>query len=320
MMLIYFKMFADFEKFWFWTVKYLSEYSDHVTASEVLARFKMGIGSITWNYTLAGYIALWITSLAGIPFIFINNGTYQKKIIVFSFLFFSFLTIIPGYYFRHHYFITLLPVAGLMAAVLFDFLNDLFIQKLKSPNLVFISLFTFFLILAGSGVFANRSYLFNEKPEIVCKKIYGSNPFAESLEIARFIKQNTTNDDRIAVLGSEPQIYFYADRYSATGYIYTYSLVEVHSYALSMQEEMVKEIEQSRPKFIVFINIESSWFVRPDSERLMLIWADEYIERSYNLVGFMDIYPDKISSLKVREQLNNYKPQSKDYISIFERK
>jgi hypothetical protein len=318
-LLLYIRIFGDFEKFWFWTVKYLSKYGVQVPVSRAFEMFINGVSSVTSGYTFAGNTVLWILSLVAIPFIFINKRTYQKKIIISSFLFFSFLTIIPGFYFRCHYFITLLPAVGLMIAVFFDFVNDFLIQKLKSPNIVFISLFTF-IILAGTGVYADRDYLFKVNPKIECKKMYGINPFVESLEIAKFLKQNTDKNDKIAVLGSEPQICFYADRYSATGYIYTYNLVELHSYALSMQKEMVKEIEISKPKYLLFVNVRISWLVSPNSETFLFKWMDKYVIENYGLAGYMDIFPDKISSLKVRGQLNNLNPQSKEFISIYERK
>jgi len=47
------------------------------------------------------------------------------------------------------------------------------------------------------------------------------------------------------VLGSEPQIYFYSGRRSATGYLYMYSLTEEQKYALRMQKEMIGEIEKT---------------------------------------------------------------------------
>jgi hypothetical protein len=150
--------------------------------------------------------------------------------------------------------------------------------------------------------------------------MYRSNPFVESLAVAEFLKQNTDRNDKIAVLGSEPQICFYADRYSATGYIYMYNLCEVHSYALSMQKEMVKEIEISKPKYLLFVNVRISWLVSPNSETFLFKWMDKYVIENYALAGYMDIFPDKISSLKVREQLNNLNPQSKEFISIYERK
>lgn len=318
LMLLYFYLFGDFNKFWFWTVRYLSKYSAQVPLSQALPMLKKGITSITADFKPVGYTALWILSLIGIPFILFRKNTHQNKIILLSFYLFAFLTVVPGFYFRRHYFITLLPVTGMTLAVFFDYFNDLFINKLKKPWLVYITLLLF-IVITGSGVLANKDYLFRRDPKISCKQVYGSNPFVESPEIAEFIRHNTTENDKIAVLGSEPQIYFYADRYPATGYIYMYNLMELHSYALSMQKEMIREIETNQPAYIIFVNVGMSWLPRPDSEKFILKWANGFIGKNYKLAGFMDVFPDRVSSLKVGEALNKYKPQSNEIIYIYKR-
>ena len=317
-MLLYFYFFADFDKFWFWTVSYLLKYGDQIPLSSAYTMFKTSIGSITGNYTSAGYFALWLLSLLAIPFLYINKTTFQTKIIIISFFVFSFLTVVPGFYFRSHYFITLLPAMAILIATLFDTINTFAIEKLKVPGLAYLNLFIFIMFL-GSGIKANADYLFKRKPEVSCKKIYGSNPFVESIKVAKFLEKNTTKDDKIAVLGSEPQICFYANRYSASGYIYTYNLVEIHSYALEMQKEMIKEIETSKPKYIVIVTVATSWLTRPDSERLIFNWADAYLAKNYKNVGILDIYPNKISQFVTGEKLVGYAPQSQEGIIVFER-
>ena len=112
--------------------------------------------------------------------------------------------------------------------------------------------------------------------------IYDLNPFPESIKIAEYLRDHTGPNDTIAVLGSEPQIYFYSSRHSATGYIYTYSLMEPQSYALSMQQEMIREIELAGPKYLVSVQIPSSWLGRPDSEALIFAWANEYLKEHYD--------------------------------------
>jgi len=65
--------------------------------------------------------------------------------------------------------------------------------------------------------------------------IYGANPFFGSCSRLPSTWQAHTNPtDTIAVLGSEPEIYFYSHRISATGYIYTYPLMEPQRYAVQM--------------------------------------------------------------------------------------
>ena len=318
-MMLYLYFFSDFSNFWFWTVTYLFKYGNQVPVSDALPMFKMSVGTITANYTSAGYVALWIVSLLGLILVPISKSWIQHRILFFSFFFFSFLTILPGFYFRPHYFITLLPAVALSIAAFFEIITHCIAGKIKLPYSTIIG-FLLFLLLIGTGVRANTNYLFKQNPETSCKQIYGSNPFAESVEIAEFLKKHTNAEDKIAVLGSEPQIYFYADRYAATGYLYTYGLMESHDYALLMQQEMIKEIEQNKPAFLLYINIGTSWLRGPNSNGFIFNWTNEYINKNYRLAGICEIFPDSIASLKVYEQLNNFKPQSQELIYLFEKK
>jgi hypothetical protein len=73
----------------------------------------------------------------------------------------------------------------------------------------------------------------------------------------------------VAVLGSEPEIYFYAQRHSATGYIYTYALTEEQAYASTMQREFIREVESAVPEFVVYVLIEPSWLRHAHSDDLI---------------------------------------------------
>ena len=102
------------------------------------------------------------------------------------------------------------------------------------------------------------SYLLGDGEFAALKSLYRTNPTVEAVDIARYIKKNSSPEDKIAILGSEPEILFYSDRLSATGYIYTYNMVEDHAYNLKMQEEMISEIENAKPSYIVFVNVSFS--------------------------------------------------------------
>ena len=86
-------------------------------------------------------------------------------------------------------------------------------------------------------VFYNRVLWFELSPNEVSRKLYGTNPFPESVEIAKYIREHSPPGARIEVMGSEPQIYFYAHRHSSTGYINMYDLTQTHPYASQMQRD-----------------------------------------------------------------------------------
>jgi hypothetical protein len=170
------------------------------------------------------------------------------------------------------------------------------------------------------GIEHHSQYLFEEEPVALCKTIYGSNPFPESIEVARFIENNSTAADKVAVLGSEPQIYFYSGRRSATGYIYVYSLMEIHEYSLTMQKEMAGEIERSNPKFIVLVNVAASWLVHPGSEQFIFQWANSYVPEHYNLVGIADIVAPVYTVYKWYDDARNYGYRSTANLLVFQRR
>jgi hypothetical protein len=119
--------------------------------------------------------------------------------------------------------------------------------------------------------------------------VNGTNPFPESVKIGEYIRTQSSPSDTIAVLGSEPQIYFYAKRHSATGYIYTYGLMEPQPYAHQMQQEMIREIETARPKFLVLVIVNRSWLAGRDSDQTILRWADSFCDANYEEVGLVNI-------------------------------
>ena len=90
-------------------------------------------------------------------------------------------------------------------------------------------------------------------------------------------------------------------------------------YARQMQEEMIREIELARPRYVVSVGMGASWYPRPESDQLIFTWANEYLNQYYSVVAFVNILsadrtdyyfgdvPQKV------QQLDNY-------ILIYERK
>ena len=155
-------------------------------------------------------------------------------------------------------------------------------------------------------------------PIQLSRTVYGLNPFPEALQVAQFIRANTEEKDRIAVLGSEPQIYFYAGRRSASGYVYMYALMENHAYALEMQKEMVLDIESAQPKFLVFVNVDTSWLKNRDSHTLLLDWIQAYQAKHYRLVGLVTI--DQQDTRYHWTQNVKWPPNSPLWIAVLQRK
>jgi 4-amino-4-deoxy-L-arabinose transferase-like glycosyltransferase len=303
-----------FDKFRFWTIQYAAKYAAQVPLSGALDAFKDGLFAVTDAFPL-----LWIASALGFAVALFHGGLKKARSFVILFTIFSFLSICPGFYFRPHYFVTLLPATSLLIGILIHFFKTKSVAFLKWQYVGFIGSGIFIAMLTA-GIASQRGYLFQEDPVSVSRSVYGANPFPESLEIAKFIQARSTKNDRIAVLGSEPQIYFYSRRLSATGHIYMYGLMEHHDYALSMQKEMISQIESSSPKFIVMVWVPTSWLTQSNSEKYIFSWIDLYIQRSYQLVGVADILSSRRTVYQWNDDAAKYKVQSPYHVLIFERR
>ena len=71
-----------------------------------------------------GFYLFWVLSVFGLSATFFRNGSKMNKVFILLFSLFSFLSICPGFYFRQHYFVTLLPAVSILVGVFIDFLNS----------------------------------------------------------------------------------------------------------------------------------------------------------------------------------------------------
>src|SRR5947209_16857676 len=149
--------------------------------------------------------------------------------------------------------------------------------------------------------------------------IYGPNAFSEAVRVAEYLRGHTNPTDTIAVLGSEPEIYFYAHRHSATGYIYTYGLMENQKFALKMQEQMITEIEAASPQTLVFVNLYTSWDPNRNTKELIYEWARRYIQDHYDITGVVDV-PMTKTNYRSGIEATTYKPKQSYAIMVFNRK
>lgn len=269
--------------FWFWVVRYAREYSTALSASDGAANLARSASAILGEAPL-----LWMLAGAGLLAVAWRGGPLPGRAFLLALPAFSFLGVSSGLYYRPHYFIMALPAAALLAGAAVH----LAARRWGRPA----ALAGLGLVIAGGlqSAWTQRDLLFRMTPAQVSRALYGPNPFPESPEIARYLATRTLPGDRIAVLGSEPQIFFYARRLSATGHIYAYGLMEPQPLARAMQQQMAREVEAARPPYVVWVLVPTSWLMRPSSDTWILGWAQEQVSRRYDLVGQVQILgPDR---------------------------
>jgi 4-amino-4-deoxy-L-arabinose transferase-like glycosyltransferase len=301
-----------FQKFWFWTVSYARAYGSELTAGEGLHQLanrmelqKEHIGVICFLIVFGMAAFLWDCKLR------------PHSIFVLGLLGFSFLAASVGWYYRGHYFIVLYPGLAILAGAGVSSGSRLLrrvnaVRKLAfAPAIIFALAFTY-------ALYADRAVYFVGSAQEACREVYGVNPFPEAVAIADYIRANSDEDARVAVLGSEPETYFYARRHSATGYIYTYPLTEEQAYASAMQLEFIREVEAAAPEFVVYVLIGRSWLRHAHSDDGIFRWADAYTRDHYALVGVADGGGDH-DVYRWGADAQTYRPRRPEVVLVYKR-
>jgi len=309
-----------FEEFWFWTFDYALTYVTHVPPSmgaRILVAMLPAVVAPTWP--------LWILAGAGMVAPLWDEAARRCFRFTTLFAIVSFLATCPGFYFRGHYFVMLLPAIALLAAIAAAASARALARRLlparpegrdRLAACILLPVFSAALLYPA---FRERAYFFTLSPGRVSRATYGSNPFPEAVVIASRIAADTRPEDRVAVLGSEPEIFFYAHRRSATGHVYMYGLMEDQPYAQRMQQEAIWEIEAQAPRYVVFVNVPGSWSRGPGSDRSLLIWSRSYLAEHYRVAGVADIQLDDGTFYVWGEEALSYTPRSPYVVYLFKR-
>ena len=267
----------------------------HILADAMLWIFRIGIPYLKhpfywWSfYSVATDIArenIMLYALSLLALLTLADRRDRAASFLIPWLIFSTLAIIPGFHFIPHYFIQIFPplavLVGLGAEELWAQLRGLKRRRLR------IALTSAAIALAiVVPLKADYPFLFIYAPDEISRKIYehrgAIDLFPQTAEIGEYIKRNTAPSDLILVAGNEPQIYFYAQRPSATRHIGFFYLFQNSPSDRPLQESAYEEIEKNRPAYIVMYY---SMEIHPGADTYILSRLNELIRARYTLDGF----------------------------------
>jgi hypothetical protein len=207
-----------------------------------------------------------------------------------------------GFQFREHYFILMVPACSIAAAYLMDVLPE--IRAGRALCMVF-----FVAAAVMTGV-SESSLLFKSTPEEVNSSVFTGCPFNEAVAIGHYIREKTAPGDTIAVLGSEPEIYFYSERKAALEYLSFYDMMWGGAVSSAMQEDAIRQIKTSRPTYLVFSNIPVSWRIMGGSDMRIFEWYKKYRPGNLVLEGTVDMISPGMTRYVFGKELDNYIPGS----------
>ncbi len=141
----------------------------------------------------------------------------------------------------YHYGMVLIPTYIIpISLLLTDFLDVLYVRK------------NYFKIFLTTIIFVIYSFLFISEEVSIYRKnmilVAGKQFEYRQSPVTNYIKENTTKDDDMLVLGNECNLYLMAERISNCKYIYQIPIIRVDNKIL---DETMQEIKEKKPKIIV---------------------------------------------------------------------
>jgi 4-amino-4-deoxy-L-arabinose transferase-like glycosyltransferase len=298
------------DKFWWWTVVYARVHATALSWSVGMARLGSYIKVVQWDWTF------WVLALIGFVGLLMEKRDWDEKFFFSSFLIFSAGAILPTLNFTGHYFVLGLPVVALLSAKA----ATMAVGLLATQPLALVRVTPWILLglLSARDAWSHRLVFFEWGPDEAAQKMYPSNDFQVYPVVADYLRTHTPPSATFAVLGSEPELPFYAHRRSVTGYIYMYDLVQPQPFRERMEKEMISEVEHGRPDYVIFVNLLFSWLPYPPKNlEGIQNWMEHYTQSQYVPYGVVTFPPNQYC---FRPDCLNLIPAGKRFILIFQRK
>jgi len=268
-----------FSSFWFWTWSYAREYGSMTSLREAWPMLR---ASLPWAVRP---FVIWEIAAVGLTASFWSRYARTHGGFVATFFLFSMLAVCPGLYFRPHYFILILPASALCTGIGVGAIREGLLQT-RFGRLAGWLPVLYFAAAIGFSVRGQYKTYFHLDPVSLSRKIFDRDPFLEAVGVGSYIEAHSSKQDTIGLFGSEPEICFYSDRHCAGSYLYTFPLMERQKFAAQMQRDLMQQIQNARPRFLVYVDVARSWGTKATLEEnrgfLETAWA--YAHRNYELV------------------------------------
>lgn len=194
----------------------------------------------------------------------------------------SLLGVCTGFFLFPHYFLQAFPPLALCAALGARRLA----ARLGRPAAWAAAAFAALYPAAAWG-----NLYFRKAPETLARALLFPNPLYEARTVARFVRERTRPEDEVYIFGSEPQIYFYAQRRWATRHIFVYPLTLFPKGPREVEDELAR-LRAKSPRILVYSTLPASTLVASQPGLRLQEGVRALAEQRYRCLGFVRALPE----------------------------
>ena len=311
---VYVVAMGGYEEMIFWVFTFPSKYISSITLEQGYTTF---FGR--WNMLKPNYAIFLYPSFVGYALIYFSSVPRALKFTLVFFGLMCFLSIVPGLRFYGHYWLQIMPGAAIGFALLVDEIIQLS-ARIKAENFAKPILVVVFLFICFNHFSVAGPVYFKPNYDKILKMVYGSNPFPEAKKLSDFVARRAAKGDKVAVLGSEPEIYFYLQEPMKTNHYYLTYLVDPRiEQAKTWSKEFLDEMDKNKPKFLFFVNHPFSWMLQKDYNPEVFDYYQDSVQKYYHPIAVADQLNDLQTKYMWDADVNTYKIQGKSFIYVWER-
>jgi 4-amino-4-deoxy-L-arabinose transferase-like glycosyltransferase len=266
---------------------------EYLSATSWPARWNACLGTL--NVLSGTQAVVWVLAIAGLMALLWGR---RGRLLVYlvGWLVSSMVGVSASGYYFPHYFQQLLPPLALAAAVGAEWM-----RQLRGWSGVAANVRSGLLALVILALPAVRLYpfLFKYTPTEAVEIMYPLNPFGRMPALGARLAELTRPDDKVFVFGAEPELLFYAQRVSATRYIFLFPLYGPYAGVLEKQRATAQEIVDARPAAAFYLP--NQLFFIGDSEQFFTNWSVAYLRYNYRADSYLTIDAFYVEHLLVGE-------------------
>lgn len=297
------------KEFMFWMFEYPSKYMDGVQSTAGIDVF-----GFQWKRNTDTYLLYWLAGAFGMIALFFAEKQWTKKAGLALLALLSFATILPGSRYYGHYWLQFFPALAIcFGAGVFA------VQRWFKGSVPGLIMGIFFLAAISHLLIYQQNY-FNADRERLVRAAYPGNPFVEHKKMADYLNTRLKPEDKLMVLGSEPQFYIYTNKKSPGRHFYTGFTSREIPEARLWQQETLADLRKSQPDYVVFSTQRFSWMMKEKSDQTLYQESYKFINQYYTPVAIADIISPNETKLVFDAEAVSYQRSSQEFIMIMQKK
>jgi 4-amino-4-deoxy-L-arabinose transferase-like glycosyltransferase len=274
------------EGMWYWTVEVPRYYGSQV-------EWGFGIQQLFFHLErVAGrYLVIWGLAAVGLCTLRIGGlGRFEQWLIA-GFAVAGAASIVPGLRFYGHYWLQLMPAVALLCGAAARELEQRLAGRVRLRPVHATALSAVLVAaIAAEALARDLDYYRGRQPARIVREVYGANPFLEAQVVGNFVRERTRPGERLVVIGSEPELYFYADRRCPSRHAYFEYTIASHPDGGRFQREFFADVERDPPRTLVFFGHEASYAGDIDVEAYVraIDWYVDFARAHYRPIAMVD--------------------------------